>query len=603
MSTASTSSMTHSNGAADEQAGTVATAARTLRAVRPLAALLRPYLGLFVGSVVTDVLSRLLQVAAAAAGAYLIGRAAAGAGTDELWPLVWVILAVSVPAAVLAGLHNLWTHQMSYRMLAERRLTTFRKVRELAPGYFHRARSGDVVSSSMGDMETLEIFTSHIVPPAVVAVIVPGAALVGLGLMHPLLPVVLLPVLLAVATVPGWFLAQANADADVIRGGVGQLSADVVDALQGVREIAALGAEAEMLRRLDERQDELSRANARHGRRAGREQAATDGLLALGVLVTVLVAGILVEAGRLEPALYPAAVVIAAASFGPVIAVSHLAQEVANIAAAFERIGRLLGHDPDVTDPAEPVRTPAGTGAIRFENVTFTYPGAPSPALRGVSFEIPAGEKVVLVGHSGAGKSTCAALLQRHFDPDDGRITIDGIDLRDLPAPEVRKLLAVVPQDTHLFRRSVHANVRLANPDADTDDIERALTAAHAHDFVRALPDGGDTRLGELGTGLSGGQRQRLAIARAILADRPLALQDEAVSNLDTETERKINEALATTAAGRTTMLIAHRPSTIRTADMIVVLEHGAVTAVGTYDQLIAIPDGPLPRLLDPHGN
>ncbi|MEM9036725.1 MAG: ABC transporter ATP-binding protein [Actinomycetota bacterium] len=580
-------------------AGALAAVGQTLRAVRPLAGLLRPYRALFVGSVVTDVLSRIMQVAAAAAGAYLIGRAASGATTDELWPLVWAILALSVPAALLAGLHNLWTHQMSYRMLAERRLTTFRKVRSLAPGYFHRSRSGDVSSTAMSDMETLELFTSHIVPPAVVAVLVPGAALVGLGLMHPLLPLVLLPVLLAVATVPGWLLVQANEDADRIRGGVGELSADVLDALQGMREIAALGAEAEVLRRLDERQERLAAANARHGRRAGREQAATDGLLAVGVLVIVLTAGVLVEAGRLEPALYPAAVVIAAASFGPVIAVSHLAQELANIAAAFERIGRLLGAEPDVTDPVHPAATPAGTGAVRFEDVTFTYPGAASPALRGVSFEVRPGERVVLVGHSGAGKSTCAALLQRHFDPDDGRITVDGVDLRDLPSAEVRSLLAVVPQDTHLFRRSVHGNVRVADPDAGDDDIGRALITAHAQDFVRALPDGGDTRLGELGTGLSGGQRQRIAIARALLADRPLALQDEAVSNLDTETERAINEALATTAAGRTTLLIAHRPSTIRTADRVVVLGDGEVVAVGTYDELLAVPDGPLAVLLD----
>ncbi|MEM9713035.1 MAG: ABC transporter ATP-binding protein, partial [Actinomycetota bacterium] len=373
---------------------------------------------------------------------------------------------------------------------------------------------------------------------------------------------------------------------------------DVVDALQGVREIAALGAEAEVLRRFDERQEQLAMANARHGRRAGREQAATEGLLALGVLVTVLAAGGLVAAGQLEPALYPAAVVVAAASFGPVVAVSRLAQELGNVAAAFERIGRLLDETADVHDPAEPVAPPAGTGSICFDRVTFSYPGAATPALRDVSFEVPAGSRVALVGHSGAGKSTCAALLQRHFHPDAGRITIDGVDLRALPTAAVAELLGVVPQDTHLFRRSVGDNVRLADPDADSDEVDGALAAARAAVFVQALPDGRDTKLGELGTGLSGGQRQRIAIARALLADRPLALQDEAVSNLDSETERAINDALMTSSEGRTTLLIAHRPSTIRTADRIIVLDHGAVAADGPYDELIADPGGPLAQLL-----
>jgi ABC-type multidrug transport system fused ATPase/permease subunit len=205
-----------------------------------------------------------------------------------------------------------------------------------------------------------------------------------------------------------------------------------------------------------------------------------------------------------------------------------------------------------------------------------------------VSFGIEPGEAVALVGHSGAGKSTCANLLLRLWDVQAGSVTVDGIDVRDLLQRDLRSLISVVPQDVYMFHASVADNLRLGNPDATDDEVRRAARLAQAMSFIELLPDGFDSVLGERGASISGGQRQRLAIARALLRDAPILVMDEAVANLDAESEASLREAMAEVARDRTTLLIAHRPSTIRTADRVVVLDRGRVVESGTYDELIA---------------
>ena len=553
---------------------------------------------LLVGSVAADVVARGLALFGAGAGSYLIALALTGEDRGRLESWAVIALVVTVPVAVAAGLNNYWVHVASYRLLADLRVRLYDQLRILSPAFSVRRRSGDAASAAMADVELLELFTSHILPPAVVAVLVPGATLVTLAVFHPLLALSLLPFLLLLASVPAWLAGRALDDGARIRTGAADLSADVVDAAQGAREIASFGAGSWLLDRLETRQDTLAQATASHGRRAGLEQAATDVFLSLGTVVTLLVSAGLVQAGRLDAALLLPAVVLAMGAFGPIVAVSRLAEELGRITAAAIRVRALLDERPPVVDTSEPVPPPQAV-TIRFEDVSFAYPADETlPAvLEQLSFTVPIGSTVALVGASGAGKTTCTHLLLRYWDPQRGRITIGDVDIRNLDQDDLRALIAHVPQDAHLFGWTVRDNIALAHPSVSDAAVRDAIETAQADEFVDAMPDGDQTRLGERGSGVSGGQRQRLAIARALLADRPILVLDEAVSNLDAESERAFEDALAQVAGQRTTLVIAHRPSTIRRADFAVVLADGHVVEVGPPHEL-ETGNGELARLL-----
>jgi ATP-binding cassette, subfamily B, bacterial len=264
--------------------------------------------------------------------------------------------------------------------------------------------------------------------------------------------------------------------------------------------------------------------------------------------------------------------------------------DVLRAAGAMERISELFGEQATITDPPHPQSLPTPVrGALRFEGVEFHYPSRPdAPALHDFNLDIRPGETVALVGPSGAGKSTVFALLLRFYDPQRGRITFDGVDLRAMTLPELRGAIALVPQETVLFSGTAADNIRFGRQNATDDEVHDAARAAEAHDFIQLLQDGYNAELGERGVRLSGGQRQRVAIARAILRDAPLLLLDEATSSLDAQSEAAIQQALERLEKGRTTLVIAHRLATVQRADRIVVMDGGRIIAQGTHASLLA---------------
>jgi ATP-binding cassette subfamily C protein CydC len=280
-------------------------------------------------------------------------------------------------------------------------------------------------------------------------------------------------------------------------------------------------------------------------------------------------------------------IVLGVASLAPIATVSATARTLGDVRAAAARILTVVNYPPHVDEPAAPAPVTTLEPRVRFDGVRFRYTPDGPEVLRGVSFTVEPGETVAMVGSSGAGKSTCANLLLRFWDPTSGTIELGGRDLRTLPAAELRRLVTLVPQDVYLFNASVADNIRLGRPDATDEEVEQAARAAFAHEFIQALPDGYRTRCGERGAQLSGGQRQRVAIARALLGNAPVVIMDEAVSNLDTESERAVQDAAARVRQGHTTLLIAHRLSTIRSADRVLLLGDGEILDTGSHEELL----------------
>jgi ABC-type multidrug transport system fused ATPase/permease subunit len=499
-----------------------------------------------------------------------------------------IALAITAPlSGVLHWLESWMAHDMAFRLLAEMRIDAFRKLDALAPAYLVRRRTGDLMALATHDIELVEYFFAHTVAPAFVAILVPAAVVAVLAWANGWLALALLPFLLAAGLSP--FLMRKRVDqlGSQAREAAGELGAFAVDSVQGLGEIVAFQQE-------DARGTKLDQLSQRHislrlpfFRELTRQQAMLEVLIGLGGLAVVVTGAALAQQGALDPGLLPLMTILAMAAFLPVSEIAQIGRQLADTLGATRRVYALANEPIPVRDgPGVPPRK--GAAALALEKVNFTYPGQSRRALSDVSFEIPAGKTVALVGTSGAGKTTTAQLLMRFWDPDSGRITLNGADLRDYKLDELRRLVALVAQDTYLFNDSLRANILIARPEASAAELQAAIQHASLSELVAALPEGLDSPVGERGTSLSGGQRQRVAIARAFLKDAPILVLDEATSHLDAVNEQAVRRALDVLQADRTTIVIAHRLSTVRDADLIVVLDQGRVAETGTHASLLA---------------
>lgn len=536
-------------------------------------------------------------IALAGVGAWIVGKVATEVAVVALSPALWLLAGLVLATAAFSWLESWLAHDLAYRVLASLRLEVYGALARLAPAGLVDKRSGDVVSTAMADVETLEWFYAHSIGALITCSLVPAVVLVILGFYHPLLPLLLLPLLVMVGILPGLLRQRASVQGKRMRASLGDLNADVVEAVQGLRELALFGALDRTRQQLESKGRQLVGMQLRYGLRAGLESGVSRGFVALSMLVVLAFSAHQVALGNLEPAVYPLTVILAGAVFGPVAGLSAIASQFGIIGAAAERVFHLIKQPPSVVEPERPLAAPQGMLTLRFHEVGFTYEGASQAALEQVSFTIRPGESVALVGSSGAGKSTCARLLLRYYDADAGSVSIGGCDLKDLRLEDLRNLIALVPQDIYLFDISLADNIRLGRPEASDEDVEQAARLAAAHSFISALPNGYQTRAGERGLSLSGGQRQRIAVARAFIRAAPILIMDEAASNLDGENERALQQAMDRLRLDRTTLVIAHRLSTIEGADRVVVLEGGRVVEEGPPARLLA-GTGPLARLM-----
>jgi ATP-binding cassette subfamily B protein len=510
------------------------------------------------------------------------------AGVASGRPVVGLTVGLLLAAPAAATLHWLesWlAHDMAYRLLAEMRIELFAKLERLAPAYLLRRRSGDLVALATQDVETVEYFYAHTVAPAFVAVLIPAGVLALLAWAAWPLALVLLPFLAWAGLTPVFARSKIDRLGGEARAALGQLGAHLTETIQGLAELAAFQATGR--RRAVFLADTATYQKQRSALLddLSRQSAALEVATGLGGLAVALLGAVLASRGWFAHEWLPLLVLVSVAAFMPVAEIGQVARQLADTIASTRRLHVVEAEPEPVTDgdlavPANP--------QVRLDAVSFAYPGRSAPALDRVSFAVRPGSTVALVGASGAGKSTVANLLLRFWDPQQGAITLGGVDLRRLRLDDLRSHIALVAQDTYLFNDTLEANIRLAGRDVSDADVRRALDRAALTDFVDRLPDGLATRVGERGVQLSGGQRQRVAIARAFLKDAPILVLDEATSHLDTISEQQIRAALDELMAERTSIIIAHRLSTIQNADTILVMDAGRVVEAGSHDELLA---------------
>ncbi|HEY6334389.1 MAG TPA: ABC transporter ATP-binding protein, partial [Alphaproteobacteria bacterium] len=500
---------------------------------------------------------------------------------------LWALAVVAPLSGALHWLESWIAHDMAFRLLAEMRIDAFRKLDALAPAYLVRRRTGDLMALATQDIELVEYFFAHTVAPAFVAVLVPAAVLVVLFSASPWLALTLVPFLAAAALSPVVMRKRVDRLGSAAREAAGELGAFAIDAVQGLGEIVAFQQEATQGARLDALSERYIRLRRPFFGELTLQQSALEAITGLGGLIVVATGAALAAHGIIDPGVLPLLTLLAMSAFLPVSEIAQVGRQLADTLGATRRIYALANEPVPVRDgPGVPQR--AGAVSLALERVSFAYPGHARRALSNLSFEIPAGRTLALVGMSGAGKTTTAQLLMRFWDPDEGRITLNGADLCMYKLDELRGRIALVAQDTYLFNDTLRNNLLIARPEASEAELYAAVERASLADLIDMLPDGLDTPVGERGTSLSGGQRQRVAIARAYLKNAPVLILDEATSHLDTVNEQAVRRALDLLRADRTTIVIAHRLSTIRDADVIVVLDEGHVAEVAKHEALVA---------------
>lgn len=510
-------------------------------------------------------------------------------GTIDFITRISVIaLIIFVARAVMQFIRSYAAHIAGWGVVSDARRMIYEHMQKLSLRFYEDKQTGQLMSRIINDTDLFERMIAHALPD----VIVNGITLIGviailLSMNVNLTLLTLIPIPLIIFALIGYSKLVRPAF-KTRQQSLGELNAVLNDSLSGIREVKAFAREEDELDKVDDKIQLVLHKNLRALKLMAIFNPIFDFAAGIGQLLVIFFGARMAIAGTLSIADLVAFFLYLDSFYTPVRSLGNSMEAVQESLAGFERIAEILTVTPEIASPAEPhIFLEPIKGNVRFENVHFSYK-QDEEVLTAINLDIPAGSTVALIGPTGVGKTTLVSLIPRFYDVIEGKVSIDGVDVREIELDQLHQSVSMVLQDVFLFHGTIRENILFGKPDATEKEMIRAAEIANASEFIDHMPNGYDTLIGERGVKLSGGQKQRLSIARAVLKDSPILILDEATSSVDTETELMIQQALERLIKGRTTIIIAHRLSTVRNADRIVALEGSKIVEAGNHEELLA---------------
>ena len=549
------------------------------------------YRGLYVLAILSTLCLTLVNLAAPRVLSSMTGivsRGVTAAGLEEIRHLTVLLCALYALRILFRFLSNYLAHKAAWYLVGDLRTRTYDKLERMHLGYFHDKQTGDLMSRVVNDTRDFELLYAHMIPETITNLVTFAGVLAVLLTINWKLAIITcapIPLILISGVI---FAKKVRPFFRVSQSKMGELNGKLQDNLSGVHEIQSFGREEYETGRVNEKNFDHVHAMLHALKISAVFHPGVEFISSLGTILVVGAGGMLAYRDGLSVEDIVSFLLYLSLFYAPVTGLATLLENMQQSLAGAERVMDILDAPQEIRDapdakPLENVR-----GEIAFDHVSFAYEEG-IPVLEDVSFHCEPGKMLALVGPTGVGKTTLTQLISRFYEPDSGRILIDGQDIAGVTLDSLRSCIAPVLQDTFLFNGTIAENIGYARPDATPEEIMDAARAANIHDDIMQMPDGYDTAVGERGLRLSGGQKQRVAIARAILRQSPIIILDEATASVDVETERQIQKAVSSISGKRTIIAIAHRLSTIRGADQILVIEHGKVTERGTHNELVAL--------------
>ncbi len=497
-----------------------------------------------------------------------------------------ILVAAYMARAFFTYLNRYFSHVAAWNLVGDMRVLVYEHLQKLSLSFYQDKQTGQLMSRAINDTATLEVLIAHAVPDLITNILIFIGTAILLFVINPLLAVLTLipiPFLLLGGVV---FIKKIRPNFRKAQGTLGDLNAVVQDNISGIKEIQVFNQQARESKRIEKRARRYTSAILGALKLSAVFHPVVEMVSSLGTVIVVAFGGWLALGNYVSIADIVAFIMFLGLFYQPITTLARVIEDLQQASAGAERVFELIDTEPDIVDSKDARTIIRSKGEISFNNVNFHYIPE-SPVLKNVSFIAKPGKMIALVGPTGVGKTTIISLIARFYDPLSGSIQIDGTDLKDITVSSLRNQISIVLQDIFLFNGSVAENIAYGSKEASVDDIIKAAKIARAHDFISELPEGYDTVIGERGVKLSGGQKQRLSIARAVLRNTPILILDEATASVDVQTETEIQQAIQELAGSRTIIVIAHRLSTVRQADQILVLKDGEIVETGTHEELV----------------